>query len=183
MHIPNLDNKKWTNYFLNEFIPKYNYYEDLKNSLYNYVFYTNKNQYPGIIELSNELQQKYNFPTISYFIIINHKETIQPVHKDGEANVRYASLNLLISGYENTKMIFYKENNPSLKKNVTNAHYYDIDDLTYIDELQGTNDWVMINSGAPHQAVSIDLTNTRLAVCIRFDGNPTFEDLIKNVKS
>ena len=181
-HLPELDGVKWTNYFLNDFMPQYNFYTDIKSSAYNYVMYDNKNLYPRIVELDNELQQKYNFPPISYFMIFLHNKKNQPIHVDGTFTLRYASLNLPISGYENTKMIFYKKNNHNANVSISNANYLDIEDLTFADEFNGSNDWVLVNSGEPHQIVNIDVNNPRITVCFRFQGNLKFEDLIQNAK-
>jgi hypothetical protein len=181
-HFPEIDNVYWTDYFLKEFLPKYKFYDDLKKSAYNYVSYNNIYQYPEIEKFSKELMKNYNFPAIEYFLIFSHRQSTQPVHIDGIRQYRHASLNLTLSGYQNTKMLFYKENKPGIQSNVSNANYFDIDDLTLVDEFHGTNNWVMINSGVPHQAVGINLNDTKITVCIRFIGNPKFEDLITNAK-
>ena len=180
-HFPEIDNVYWTEYFLKEFIPKYKFNDVLKVSTYNYVQY-NTNRYPRIVEFSNELQQKYNFPPIEYFLIFSHQQQNQLVHIDGTNQYRYASLNLTVSGYQNTKMLFYTENKSSIQLNIRNANYLDLKDLKLVSEFNGCNNWVMINSGVPHQAVGINLNETRTTVCFRFVGNPRFESLIKNAK-
>lgn len=180
---PEIDNVYWTDYFLKEFIPKYKFHEELKVSAYNYVQYNNKNLYPKIVELDNELQQKYKFPPIEYFLIFSHQAQNQPVHIDGTQQYRHASLNLTVTGYQNTKMLFYTQNKPNIQSNVSNANYLDLKDLKLVNEFNGCNNWVMINSGVPHQAIGINLNETRTTVCLRFTGNPTFEDLINNAKS
>jgi hypothetical protein len=58
----------------------------------------------------------------------------------------------------------------------------DLKDLKLVNEFDGSNNWVMINSGVPHQAIGINLNETRTTVCFRFVGNPRFESLIKNCK-
>ncbi len=47
-HFPEIDNVKWTDYFLNEFFIKYKFYEKLESSAYNYVSYNDIAQYPAI---------------------------------------------------------------------------------------------------------------------------------------
>ncbi len=131
-------------------------------------------------KLSNDLQEQYKFPPISNFLIFCHQQASQPVHIDGTSQYRYASLNLTIKGYQNTKMMFYKQNESNMQTTISNAYYFDKQDLLLVDELKGSNDWVLINSGVPHQAIGVNLNDTRITVCIRFLGNPTFENLLKN---
>jgi hypothetical protein len=182
-HFPEIDNVYWTDYFLNEFIPKYKFYESIKESLYNYVFYANKNQYPGILELSTELTTKLKFPPIEYFLIFKHVDIDQPIHADGENIVRYSSFNLPLFGYAGTNMCFYKMKDDTIKPEIRNAYYYNKENLTVIDKFSGENEWVLVNSGVPHNIVDVNSTDPRITVCIRFYGNPTFQDLINNAKS
>jgi hypothetical protein len=83
----------------------------------------------------------------------------------------------------NSKPLFYNENKSNIQLNVSNANYLDLKDLKLVNEFDGSNNWVMINSGVPHQTVGINLDETRTTVCFRFTGNPRFESLIKNAKS
>jgi hypothetical protein len=174
-----LDNIEWTEYFLNDFIPKYNFFEKKFNSGVNFVIYNEIN--PTIKRLSLELMLTFNFPPISHFLIFHHLKE-QPIHIDGSTQVQNASLNLPISGYENTKTIFYKTNNDNVNIFVSNARYYNKKDVTPVAEIKGSNEWVLIDSSTPHQVVGIDVTKPRMTVCIRFVGNQTFQDLIKNTK-
>lgn len=181
-HFPKIDSVEWTEYFLKEFIPKYNFFENLSKSGYNYVQYHDIHMDPAIAKLSSILTSKFNFPPIDYFLIFCHKTTTQAIHVDGTYQPRYASLNLPINGYENTKMIFYKKNNPSAKIAVTDANYFNKEDLTPVAEFDGANEWVLVNSGEPHQVIGIDTANPRITVCLRFIRNPTFEKLVQNAK-
>ena len=180
-HFSKLDNIKWTEYFLKIFIPKYKFYDDLKKSAYNYVFYENKYQYPEVILLSNELQKKYNFPPIEYFMIFKHDKN-QPIHSDGLEVLRNASFNLPLMGYEGTSMNFYKKKDLNNECNIRDANYYNIEDLIFIDELAGGNEWVLVDSSVPHNIVSVNTEAPRITVCFRFMGNPTFNNLVKNAK-
>jgi len=182
-HFPEIDNIKWTEYFLKEFIPEYKFHDDIKKSAYNYVHYDNKNQYPGIVILSNELQKKCNFPPIEYFLIFRHIDMDQPIHADGLKVLRNASFNLPLMGYEGTSMNFYKKKNLNIEYNIRNANYYNIEDLILVDEFAGGNEWVLVDSSVPHNIVSINTETPRITICFRFTGNPTFEDLVKNAKS
>lgn len=182
-HFSKIDSIEWTEYFLKEFLPKHKFFENLSKSEYNYVQYDSMNIDPAIAKLSSILTSEFNFPPIECFLIFCHKKEKQPIHIDGTRKLRYASLNLSISGFENTKMIFYKKNNPNASVEVTNANYFDIKDLTPVAEFNGANEWILVNSGEPHQVINIDTNNPRITVCIRFLNNPTFGNLIKNAKS
>ena len=181
-HFPEIDNVYWTDYFLKEFIPKYKFYDALKESRYCYVMYDNKIQYSGIIELDNELQGKYNFPPIEYFMIFKHT-TNQPIHSDGQGISRHSSFNLPLLGYAGTNMCFYEMKDVNVEPEASNAYYYNEENLTMADKLSGGNEWVLVNSGVPHNIVDMNSNDPRITVCIRFYGNPTFEDLVKNAKS
>jgi hypothetical protein len=182
-HFPEIDSVEWSEYFFKEFLPNYKFFENLSKSDYNYVQYNDVRMYPAIVKLSSILESKFNFPPIEYFLIFYHEKENQPIHIDGINKLRYASLNLSISGFENTKMIFYKKNNPNASVSVSNANYFDIRDLTPVAEFNGSNEWILVNSGEPHQVIGIDTANPRITVCIRFVGNPTFDQLVKNAKS
>lgn len=182
-HFPEIDSVEWSEYFLKEFLPKHKFFENLSKSKYNYVQYNDINIDPAIVKLSSTLESKFNFPPIEHFLIFCHNKENQSIHIDGTSQLRYASLNLAISGFENTTIIFYKKNNPNAKVAVTNANYFDIKDVTPITNFNSTSKWVLINSGEPHQVIGINTNNPRITVCIRFYKNPKFHDLIKNAKS
>jgi hypothetical protein len=181
-HFHEIDSVDWTEYFLKEFLPKQKFFENLSKSKYNYVQYNDINIDPAIVKLSSILESKFNFPPIEYFLIFCHDRENQPIHIDGINQLRYSSLNLTISGFKNTKMIFYKKNNPNATASVTNANYFDIKDLTPVTEFNGSNEWVLVNSGEPHQVIGINTDSPRITVCFRFLNNPIFKDLVKNAK-
>jgi|GEM_PF-3263680 hypothetical protein len=178
-HFPEIDSVYWTNYFLNEFIPKNKFFENTSfNTRPSYISYFKKdfNDESKILELSSLLTEKLKFPPIEYFIIFRHVVS-QFIHADGQTALRNSSFNLPLTGYQGTKMWFYNTKS-NIVPEIRDAHYFKKDDVRLISELSGTNEWVLVNSAVPHNIVNIDSNNPRLTVCIRFVGNPKFEDLI-----
>ena len=177
---PEIDNVYWTNYFLNEFFPKYKIFEQLSmsNTSSLYTMYLKKDFYKDleILKLSSLLVSKLNFPSIEYFSIFKHRYA-QTIHADGKSTLRYASFNLPLVGFEGTKMCFYNTK-PNVIPKVTDAYYFKEDDVCLATELEGKNEWTLVNSSIPHNIVNSDFNNPRITVCIRFNGNPKFEDLI-----
>ncbi len=181
-HFSEIDNVYWTNYFLNEFIPKNFHFEKRVNTESSYISYYRKDFIDNleILKFSSLLTRKLKFPPIDYFSIFRHVKP-QPIHADGKLALRNASFNLPLAGYEDTKMCFYNTR-PGTVPEVKDAFYFKNDDVSLVSELAGTNEWVLVNSGVPHNIVDINSNNPRLTVCVRFVGNPKFEDLITNAK-
>jgi len=184
-HFPEIDNVKWTEYFLKEFIPKYKFFENTSDVKSSYIEYHKKDfkSELEILKLSALLSSKLQFPPIDYFLIFRHVTMDQPIHADGMSVLRNVSFNLPLLGYEGTKMCFYKEKNLDKKPIISNANYFDANSVEFVSEFDGGNDWVLVNSAMPHNVVNMNPDNPRLTLCIRFVGNPTFDDLIKNAKS
>jgi hypothetical protein len=180
-HFPEIDSVFWTEYFLNEFIPKYKFHDKLDE--YNYVQYDHKNQYPGIVKLNSLLMKKLKFPPIEYLLIFKHRNGNQPIHADGLKVLRNTSFNLPLIGYEETKMNFYEKKNINIETKITNANYYNLEDVVLVEQLSGGNEWVLVNSSVPHNIVSVNKEKPRMTVCLRFIGNPRFESLVNNAKS
>lgn len=177
VHIPNLEVEKYTNYFLNEFIPSRNFEANLSNTSC-YIQYFRKDFYqdPVVLELDSVLRKKFNFPPLEYFSIFRHVGN-QSIHVDGINILRYASLNLPLKGYESTKMMFY-EQNKGIKPKITDANYYDEKVVTKVAELLGINQWVLVDSSIPHNITDVDFNNPRYTLCLRFSGNPTMSQLV-----
>jgi hypothetical protein len=177
-HFPEIDNVYWTNYFLKEFIPKYKIFEQLSSPLY--MMYFKKDFYKDleILKLSSLLVSKLKFPPIEYFSIFKHTYS-QAIHADGKSTLRYASFNLPLVGFEGTRMCFYNTKSNVIPK-VADAYYFKEDDVCLATELEGKNEWTLVNSSIPHNIVNVDFNNPRITVCIRFNGNPKLEDLITN---
>ena len=181
-HFSEIDNVYWTNYFLNEFIPKHEFFKKLSDTGSSYIEWYIKDfiNELQILKLSSLLSSRLKFPPIEYFLIFKH--IVQPIHSDGREIIRNTSFNLPLLGYNGTSMCFY-EQKTILPPITRDANYYDTDNLTLVEKFTGSNEWVLVNSAVPHNIVDMDPNNPRLTVCVRFLGNPTFEDLIKNAKS
>jgi hypothetical protein len=178
-YLPSLNVKSYSDYFLNTFIPKNEFNEKKGTSLY--VQYFRKEFYtdPMIMYLESELYKKYNFPPIDYFSIFKH-ESPQPIHHDGIKIPRYVSLNLPLSGFESTKMIFYKIIG-NIFPTVEDANYYLPETVEPVVELEGSNEWVLVNSSIPHNITNVDFNNPRFTLCLRFASNPTIDQLLSNI--
>lgn len=182
-HFPEIDNIYWTNYFLKEFMPKHKFFENTSDTGSSYIEYHKKdfNNELEILKLNALLVNKLKFPPIDYFLIFRHVDMDQPIHADGREILRHASFNLPIIGYEGTSMCFYKENNV-LPPTISNANYYEKENLTVVEKFKGGNEWVLVNSGVPHNIIDMNPAKPRVTLCIRFLNNPTFEQLIKHAK-
>ena len=173
--LPQLNVETYTNYFLNTFVPKIKF-----QSLY---FNCTRKEFctdPNVMSLDRTLQEKYNLPPIDYFMIFKHTKS-QSIHHDGKVIPRYASLNLPLTGFESTKMIFYKTiDKPYI---VSDANYYYPKNLEPVIELEGSNEWVLVDSSVPHHITNVNFNNPRITLCLRFKGNPTLEHLLSNIWS
>lgn len=179
--LPEVDSTLYRNYFLNEFMEETNFHKRILNTTYVY-FYPNEMNKPMIKKLNEQLQSLYNFPSIEYALVFKHLKT-QPIHVDGHDNIRYASLNLPLSGYENTKMVFYKSKINTRDIIPTDAFYFSKDEIEFDAELPGTSDWVLVNSSVPHNIVNTNPIDPRMTICFRFKDNPSFNSLLNLVKS
>jgi hypothetical protein len=183
-HFPEIDNVYWTNYFLKEFIPKYKFLEKTSvgigvGSSHIEWYIKDLKSETEILRLSSLLSSKLRFPPIEYFLIFRHMTIDQPIHADGREILRNSSFNLPLLGYEGTSMCFY-EQKTILSPIIKNANYYEKDNLTLVETFSGGNEWVLVNSAVPHNVVNLNANNPRLTVCVRFLGNPKFDDLITN---
>jgi hypothetical protein len=179
VHIPDLEVERYTNYFLNDFIPSRDFENQVSNK--KYIPYYVKDFYKDstISKLDFELQSKFNFPRIEYFFIFKH--TIdQTIHTDGIKIPRYASLNLPLKGFESTKMLFYMQKNNVTPK-INDATYYKPEQVYPVAELLGSNQWVLVDTSIPHNIANIDSNNPRYTVCIRFCTNPSFLELVNRM--
>jgi hypothetical protein len=180
-HLPTLSAKPYTDYFLNTFMPlNFKAHEGLFTPFLKKDFIDD----PILTELDNLLQTKYNLPPIFYFSIFRHSQP-QRIHVDftgQQHDFRHASLNLPLSGFESTKMIFYKEKQGMSPRLGNDAYFYSLDQVDPIVEFKGSNDWVLVNSGVPHQIIAENLDNPRVTLCIRFEGNPTIDECLEMVR-
>jgi hypothetical protein len=178
VHLPSLNIEPYTDYFLHTFIPRVSFDKNPKE-LYIQYFRKDFANDPTIMSLESVLLKKYKFPPIEYFSIFKHDEA-QPIHHDGMQVPRYASLNLPLKGFESTKMIFYKTilDIPPI---TTDANYYLPENVEPVIELEGSNQWVLVDSSKPHNITNVDFTNPRFTLCIRFMLNPTIEKLLSKM--
>ena len=177
-----IDNVYWTNYFLNEFIPKNLFFEKQNDADSSYILYPKKTVIENleILKLSALLSSKLKFPPIDYFLIFKHTKS-QPIHIDSYPNIRNVSFNLPLTGYKGTDMCFYSLKSDAVAE-VRDSYYFKNDDTNLVSKFAGTNEWVLVNTSVPHNIVNIDSNNPRLTVCLRFADNPKFEDLIARKK-
>jgi hypothetical protein len=77
-------------------------------------------------------------------------------------------------------MIFYKTlvNTPLY---LTDANYYLPENVEPVIELEGSNEWVLVDSSVPHNITNVDFNNPRITLCIRFNNNPKFEYLFSKL--
>ncbi len=179
VHLPSLNVELYTNYFLHTFMPRKDFDRISKGLLYIQYFKKDFCNDLIIMTLESILQKKYNFPPIEYFSIFKH-DRVQPIHHDGTEVPRYASLNLPLHGFESTKMIFYKTI-LDVPPTTSDGNYYLPENVEPVIELEGTNEWVLIDSSIPHNITNVDFNNPRITLCIRFVSNPTFAELADKI--
>ena len=166
--VNNLQTDIYTDYFLNEFIPKNAVTANTTLTTFNQNLINDE----MINRLGKELQLNYKFyyPIQSFFIFYHNAN--QRIHIDGSQTIYQSSLNLPLVGSENTKMIFYNELE-YYDWEIGTAHYI-YNDLTVKETLYHSNEWVFINPSIPHHIVGPTIENPRITLCIRFSGNPKF---------
>ena len=180
--IPFLDANYYTNYFLKEFIPNYDVesvfdsYRLAKFSLTKHSILLNDS---GIQKLNNDLSAG-GFPHIDYFMIFKHKSDQFP-HIDGSVwsyDNPHIGINLPLCGYEQTRLIFYKElDNITSITEKTGKFVYDLSHLEEIGSVIGENEWGIINTNVYHRVANINPLMPRYTLSIRLKGNPSFNDL------
>jgi len=175
-HLPSLNTEPYTNYFLRTFMPNHDYDGNRKIA---YIQYFRKDFYNDstIMSLERILRENFKFPPIEYFSIFKHDKA-QNIHHDGIKIPRYASLNLPLSNFESTKMIFYKIIINDVPK-INDANYYSPKNVEAVIELEGSNEWVLVDSSIPHNIINTNVTGPRITLCIRFMSNPTIDQLIR----
>ena len=184
--IPELDSVLYTDYFLNEFIPKHGPIERIRtvpNKMYMIDFRDPTFKSDPIIQLlENTLIEKFNFPKICYLMLFHHTFP-QRVHLDGHEIPRHVSLNLPLSGFTGTNTTWYSLAAP-LESYCNSGKDFDLvkfpeSDLTPVCTLPGTNEWSLIHTSVPHQIIGSNYITPRLTLCVRFNDNPSFEYLAK----
>lgn len=174
--LPNfLDKEKYRKYFMHEFLSKNDFQAKVQKIPYA-QFRQNESFDPIIDLLDKEISTRIPFLRLEYISIFKHTCT-QPIHIDGNKQIRSCSLNLTLQGYKNTRLNFYrlKENKLPIP---TNAFYFETNEVEYIESLEENDEWVLVNSGCPHNIDSVNSEDPRYTLCIRFYGNPKFENIV-----
>jgi hypothetical protein len=170
-----IDTKPYIDHFLNTFIKEHNFIElvtkQVNKTYIEYPIHTD----PMVAKISVELTKKYKFPPISHFILFYHT-CDQNIHADGSTVPRWCSFNLPLIGWEGTVMNFYSTK-PNVISKDAESRYYNQDDVIHQDQFNCTNNWVLVNSGFPHNVCNMTPENPRITLVNRFHGNPTFETL------
>lgn len=128
---------------------------------------------PEFLSFSNYLVDTFDLPPLAYYAMFRH-DSDQPIHMDGLSlkTLRMCSLNLPVSGFENSMMRFYEH--PETITYIKNAIYFNVDQTsTEIDSTECRNEWLLANTKVPHN-VTITPGQVRYTICFRFHGNPTF---------
>ncbi len=166
---------QYRDYFNTEFMPTHFKNPNGRYNLYQMAQYRS----PKISELEDKVRSHFDFPNFDYFIIFKHFSD-QPIHVDGVVGVRFTSLNLALTGYKDTKMKFYKITNNIMQK--TDAHYYDKANVEFDEEFHTDDQWMLVNSGEPHNVVNINSIDPRVTICFRFADNPKYSELALKVQ-
>ena len=172
-----INTKPYIEYFLNVFIKKNNFIEEVKKGTTGTYIIYQANQSDMIKSLSKELNKKYNFPAISHFLLFYHTSN-QSIHADGYPITRWCSFNLPLSGWEGTEMNFYKEK-PNATTRDAESRYYRPDEVEFQERFECINKWVLVHSGLPHNVCNMTKENPRITLVTRFHDNPSFEMLCK----
>jgi len=171
--LPEIESNSYRDHLLNEFIPEYS--SHLKKT---YGYFAQEHLTPKLLELQEVLFQ-YDFPPIEYFLVFRHAVD-QSIHIDGRSFVRYASLNLVLDGYEGTRMNYYDIINDI--RNRADAQYFSSTNVRFRESFDPSPNWTLVNSGVPHNIVGINPLIPRKTLGIRFIGNPTYEELALKVQ-
>jgi hypothetical protein len=198
-YINDLEIEKYTDYFYNVFLKKYEFYENLekkeleriKNPEYitkfRYVKYVpSEIDDPMVNEIERFLEEQYNFPRFLHFFIFRHVEP-QPIHADAVhawkppeiPTVGLAAFNLPLKGYEGTGITWYESKFGCEAKGLMThkGTYFNPKELVPITSLPGSNKWVLINTEIPHNVVNINPKTPRFTLTFRFKNNPSYSYL------
>jgi hypothetical protein len=190
---PNRD--EYTKYFRDEFIPKHipDFSQQQKspwgdNKLEEYwIFFPNQIQDAKIFELQDFLKRNFDFPDISYIIILRPTKDL-PIHTDGPDNgtsgVHHTSLNLQISGYEGNVVKFYKKvvDATGYIQGSSYLRAWNNHEVELVDQFSCTNIWTLLNTGVPHSVTASTSGIPKICLSVRFKGFPAFEDSLAKIQ-
>ena len=138
--------------------------------------------YDSMIDLlDKEISAIIPFLKIDYISIFKHRHK-QPIHIDGHAEIRSASLNLPLINFETTTLNFYRSLKDQLPIPTTTGFYFENHEVELVETLPGTDEWVLVNSGCPHNIDNVDSYNPRYTLCVRFKNNPKFTNIVNWIK-
>jgi hypothetical protein len=195
-YVTDLEVKKYTNYFSNEFLEKTDFYEKLEKlelervnrpeciTKFRFIKYIPSKINDSMVdEIERFLEEKYNFPKFSHFFIFRH-DAPQPIHADAvrawkppeTPTVSLAAFNLPLSGYEGTGINWYESllGGQAKGRMTHKGTYFDPKDVVPIANLVGSNKWVLLNTEVPHNVINIDPKNPRFTLTFRFKNNPSY---------
>ena len=137
-----------------------------------------------LLQIVNLELDKYNIPPILYCLsYIRPKSNFQGIHIDGDQHgIISAAINIPLRGTENSYQIWYQGNFTTAIVTTENNVYHRIvwegspkeDFRAEIDQAH------LVRVDRPHSTLSNDF-DERWVFTMRFQGNPNFEELIKNV--
>jgi hypothetical protein len=195
-HLDWPNREEYTNYFNNEFIPKYvpdfskkqtSPWGDYKFDGY-WLFFPIQIQDTKIFELQDFLKRNFDFPDISYIMIFCSTKDL-PIHidgpEDGSTGVNHACLNLQLSGYEGATMQFFKKvvNTSGYLQGTSKVRAWNNNEVELIDQFDCFNTWSLLNTGTPHSVKVSDSGIPKICLSVRFKGFPTFEDSLAKIQS
>lgn len=150
--------------------------EEKKNNTGLFYFYSNKEKFlaiPALAKLLSDLDLLEHVAGIALYIV--HRNAPISIHKDN-GDITY-SLNIPLSGCENTLVNFYNSTKPPLEKITMSGNKYfayDESDCQLIDSLEMTTAHI-INVKVPHAVVNNN-SEPRITLLIRL--NNTAGELI-----
>jgi hypothetical protein len=137
-----------------------------------------------LLQIVNLELDKYNIPPILYCLsYIRPKNNFQGIHIDGDRRgVINAAINIPLKGNRNSYQIWYTGNFTTALVTTENNVYHSIvwEGIPKEDFRAEIDQAHLVRVDRPHSAMSND-SEERWVFTMRFQGNPTFEELIKNV--
>jgi len=137
--------------------------------------------------LDNELQRR-NLPKCAYTVCFARPaKDQQSIHVDGTNSTTCASLNIPLIGCENSLMEWFSGDYHLVRKNYTDqsgqtVHYQEVvwdTDCIVVESLELTESH-MVRVDVPHRTTAND-TDLRAVLCLRFLGNPTWDQVCSKV--
>ena len=134
-------------------------------------------------EINNDLA-KYGIPPIWYAqTYLMKKNTIQPIHVDGNNMIGLVNcaINIPIKGFKNSRHVFYKGNYDLFFDDLGITKHFSLnwnEPEQIADELEIDSPY-LLRVDHPHSAISAD--EDRWTFTMRFKGNPSFDEIVKNL--